>query len=62
VAWSDRWFYTKGAVRSADGTSIGYRQLGHGPAVVLVHGGMQASQDFMKLTTELSGKLHRLRT
>ncbi len=35
---------------------IGYRQLGHGPGVILVHGGMQASQDFMKLATELSGQ------
>jgi pimeloyl-ACP methyl ester carboxylesterase len=43
-------------VRSADGTLIGYRQLGHGPGVILVHGGMQASQDFMKLATELSGQ------
>ena len=48
--------YTKGSVRSADGTSIGYRQLGHGPGVILVHGGMQASQDLMKLATELSGQ------
>ncbi|MGO8723765.1 MAG: alpha/beta fold hydrolase [Acidimicrobiales bacterium] len=48
--------YTKGSVRSVDGTSIGYRELGHGPGVILVHGGMQASQDFMKLATELSGK------
>jgi len=48
--------YTKFSVRSADGTSIGYRQLGHGPAVILIHGGMQASQDFMKLATELSGQ------
>ena len=48
--------YTKGSVRSVDGTSIGYRQLGHGPGVIVVHGGMQASQDFMKLATELSGQ------
>ena len=49
--------YTKGSVRSVDGTSIGYRELGHGPGVYLgSDGGMQASQDFMKLATELSGK------
>jgi pimeloyl-ACP methyl ester carboxylesterase len=48
--------YSKGSVRSADGTSIGYRQLGHGTGVILVHGGMQASQDFMKLATDLSGR------
>jgi pimeloyl-ACP methyl ester carboxylesterase len=46
--------YTKDSVRSVDGTPIGYRQLGHGPGVILVHGGMQASQDFMKLATALS--------
>jgi pimeloyl-ACP methyl ester carboxylesterase len=54
VSRSDRWSYTKGSVRSANGTLIGYRQLGHGPGVILVQGGMQASQDFMKLATELS--------
>ena len=52
----EQFSYTKGAVRSADGTSIGYRQLGYGPGVILVHGGMQASQDFMKLATELSSQ------
>jgi pimeloyl-ACP methyl ester carboxylesterase len=46
--------YTTGAVISADGTSIGYRQLGHGPGVVLLHGGMQASQNFMRLASHLS--------
>src|ERR1700678_3132907 len=52
----ERWSYTKGSVNSADGTMIGYRQIGRGPAVILVHGGMQGSQDFMKLATELSGQ------
>jgi pimeloyl-ACP methyl ester carboxylesterase len=46
--------YRKGSVSSADGTVIGYRQLGSGPAVLLVHGGMQASQHFMKLAGALS--------
>src|ERR1700678_4399433 len=55
MARGDSRSYTKGAVKSADGTSIGYRRLGHGPAVILGHGGMQASQDFMELGTELSG-------
>jgi pimeloyl-ACP methyl ester carboxylesterase len=35
---------------------ISYRQVGCGPGVILVHGGMQAAQDFMKLATELSGQ------
>jgi pimeloyl-ACP methyl ester carboxylesterase len=45
--------YTTGSVTSADGTTIGYRQLGRGPGVILIHGGMQASQNFMKLATAL---------
>src|SRR3954452_12134546 len=46
--------YTTGTVISADGTTIGYRQLGRGPGLVLVHGAMQASQNFMKLARELA--------
>jgi len=46
--------YTTSKVTSTDGTLIGYRQFGHGPGVVLVHGGMQASQNFMKLADSLS--------
>ncbi len=45
---------TTGSVTSADGTTIGYRRFGHGPAVILVHGGMQASQNFRKLAAELA--------
>src|SRR5262249_53552618 len=32
---------------------IGYRQLGQGPGLILIHGGMQASQNFMKLARAL---------
>ncbi|WP_424532753.1 alpha/beta fold hydrolase [Sphaerisporangium viridialbum] len=46
--------YSKGQVRSADGTTIGYRQRGRGPALILVHGGMQASQHFTRLAAALS--------
>jgi pimeloyl-ACP methyl ester carboxylesterase len=45
-----------GSVFSKDGTSIGYRQLGSGPGLILVHGGMMASQNFMKLAGALSGE------
>ncbi len=48
--------YRTGSVCSADGTVIGYRQLGSGPAVLLVHGGMQASQHLMRLATALSAE------
>ena len=34
---------------SADGTRIGYRRLGLGPSVILLHGGVNASQHRMKL-------------
>src|SRR5689334_21729122 len=41
--------YTVHKVTSADGTVIGYRQLGSGPGLILVHGGMMGAQSFMKL-------------
>ena len=41
-------------VTSRDGTTIGYRRVGAGPGVVLLHGGMQAAQSFTKLATALS--------
>ena len=46
--------YTTGSVTSADGTSIGYRQIGNGPGLILLHGGMQASQHYMRLAAALS--------
>jgi pimeloyl-ACP methyl ester carboxylesterase len=47
--------YTKGFVTSADGTRIGYRQLGGGPGVVLLHGGVNGSQHLMRLGIALAG-------
>lgn len=41
--------YQKKSVTSKDGTTIGFRQLGHGPGVVILHGGALASQHYMKL-------------
>jgi len=46
--------YTTGHVTSADGTRIGYRQMGTGPGVILVHGGIQAAQNFMELGAALA--------
>jgi pimeloyl-ACP methyl ester carboxylesterase len=43
------------SVRSKDGTIIGYRRAGSGPAVVLVHGGMMSSYNFLRLGNALSG-------
>lgn len=46
--------YIKGYVTSKDGTTIGYRQMGSGPGIILLHGGGKASQTLMQLGTELS--------
>jgi pimeloyl-ACP methyl ester carboxylesterase len=46
--------YTVGSVVSRDRTTIAYRKFGHGPGVVLVHGGAQAAQNFTKLAEALS--------
>src|SRR5262249_17696149 len=41
--------YAKHSVTSKDGTNIGYRRIGHGPGLLLLHGGMKSSQDLLKL-------------
>src|SRR5258708_30294572 len=46
--------YSTDSVLSEDGTMIGYRQFGRGPGLILVHGGMMASQNFLKLAVALS--------
>jgi pimeloyl-ACP methyl ester carboxylesterase len=46
--------YRTGSVVSADRTTIGYRQVGSGPGVILLHGSMLAAQDFMKLAAALA--------
>lgn len=48
--------YLKGTARSADGTTIGYRQYGSGPGLILVHGGMKAAQDLSALAAGLSDR------
>src|SRR5713226_4635559 len=45
---------TTGFVASKDGATIGYRQLGRGPGVVLVQGAMGSAQNFMQLAEALS--------
>jgi pimeloyl-ACP methyl ester carboxylesterase len=42
------------SVMSADGTTIGYRRLGHGPGVVLVHGTMSSGQNHIQLAEALA--------
>lgn len=46
--------FSVGSIISADGTTIGYRQMGHGPSVILVHGGLMSSQNLMKLAAALA--------
>ena len=46
--------YTTDSVTSKDGTTIGYRQLGSGPGLVLVHGGMESAQSHMQLAEALA--------
>jgi pimeloyl-ACP methyl ester carboxylesterase len=45
--------HTTASIVSPDGTVLGYRQLGRGPALILLHGGMMAAQNFMKLGAAL---------
>jgi pimeloyl-ACP methyl ester carboxylesterase len=47
---------TEGSVRSADGTRIGYRRLGSGPAVVLVHGSCSTHTDWMPVAKLLADR------
>jgi pimeloyl-ACP methyl ester carboxylesterase len=42
--------------RSADGTAIGYRRSGEGTALILLHGGMKASQHLARLAEALSDR------
>lgn len=46
--------YTTCFVTSKDGTTIGYRQLGHGPALVLLHGHMESAQSHIQLAEALA--------
>lgn len=39
---------------AGDGTPIGYRQIGEGPGLILVHGGLQSSLNFTTLAKALS--------
>jgi pimeloyl-ACP methyl ester carboxylesterase len=47
--------YLLGHVISHDGTRIGYRQIGHGPGVILVQGAMGTAQNFDELARGMAG-------
>lgn len=46
--------YTTGSVTSRDGATIGYRQLGPGPGVIMLHGAMESAQSHMQLAAALA--------
>lgn len=46
--------YELGTVTSRDGTQIGYRQIGHGPGVILVQGAMGTVQNYDQLARALA--------
>ena len=46
--------YTTNFVTSKDGAHIGYRQFGHGPGVVLLHGTMSSAHNHMQLAEALA--------
>lgn len=48
--------YQRKTVTSKDGTTIGYRQLGAGPGVVILHGGALASGHYMTLAAALADR------
>lgn len=48
--------YTTHTVTSRDGATIGYRQLGHGPGVILVHGAMESAESHMQLAEALADR------
>ncbi|WP_017588493.1 alpha/beta fold hydrolase [Nocardiopsis ganjiahuensis] len=45
-----------GSTASRDGTVLGYRRLGSGPAVVLTHGSLMTSHNLLKLGAALSDR------
>ncbi len=45
---------TTGSVRSQDGTMIGYRSIGHGPGLLVLHGAMESSDSHIDLARALA--------
>jgi pimeloyl-ACP methyl ester carboxylesterase len=45
---------TTDSVSSADGTMIGYRTLGSGPGLIIVHGSVSTSQNYLSLAEALA--------
>jgi len=49
--------YKTGSAISKDGTTVRYRKIGAGSGVILLHGGANASQNYMRLGKALSDVL-----
>src|SRR6476620_7456382 len=45
---------TTGTVTSTDGTTVGYRRVRQGPAIVMLHGSMESSTSHLQLALELA--------
>lgn len=43
-----------GQVTSADGTTIGYQQLGNGPGLLILHGGALSGRNYRRLAAQLA--------
>jgi pimeloyl-ACP methyl ester carboxylesterase len=48
----------EGVVRSADGASIGFLQLGSGPAVVFAHGSLSTGESWLQVAAAMAGKFN----
>ena len=48
--------FSTGSVRSKDGTIVQYRQIGCGPAIVVLHGAMEHAGSHMQLAEALAGE------
>lgn len=46
--------YITRSVTSKDGTTIGFRQFGHGPGIILLHGMMSSGQNHTQLASALA--------